>query len=390
MKKILLSLFFIFPALMFADVELDVGAYGGYNFRSSSFVESSNNFDCGLTGSFRYFFSRESIFGFGLTFDLGYAFTDNYDFSYKGNSSYHIVKKNTYIIEEGRTPYTYPFEGKGALYYSVGPSFLFRILNTDDDKYIISLSPIFKREGKEYLFADESNFITKTYNGKNYSGYTSLKSDSVSRFFFGIEAQVFMESDNDGFILSPLGLKTTCTFFEKSVFTNSEWKPCFNFSISVCMRLGMSFRTLSDRMKDKNNEEMKLQEERRKREEAEYYAIQRRSEIEKSFGDTVIKDFDISKLENPYGFEKNVVYRCTNNVWILQWLSNGFIGSVWPENIANQYTKNIRFFCVMEDMSGAYSPMTGVYMVYLGTNLFVNGFGIEVVLPVFKIIHYGN
>ena len=95
MKKILLSLFFIFPALMFADVELDVGAYGGYNFRSSSFVESSNNFDCGLTGSFRYFFSRESIFGFGLTLDLGYAFTDNYDFSYKVPSAAKIANPIT-------------------------------------------------------------------------------------------------------------------------------------------------------------------------------------------------------------------------------------------------------------------------------------------------------
>ena len=223
---------------------------------------------------FRYFPSKNAKFGFSLNaFFMGAPFRLFNEIDYSGDSDYFPVGDDTIVIKDkGRTT------DKASVYYGVfstpalklqfSPTFNLRNAKNG----IFSIGPSYSILFGKYYFANKKDYSTVSYyGGTKTEGYENLTAKSIQRDSMGLFMQYLFASTSSKktFGFDSFGFQFGIDLLEKSDFTDSVWKTCFNASLGVAIKFGWNFSTMLDRKELKQQQELIAMQEEEQRIKAE-------------------------------------------------------------------------------------------------------------------------
>jgi hypothetical protein len=104
----------------------------------------------------------------------------------------------------------------------------------------------------------------------------------------------------------------------------------------------------------------------------------------------VVKIKRMFNISNPYAFDKDTVYYSTDDyMYVWQWIENAFIASFLPKAAGLQMPYNTEFYIRnVSNIKNINFRVSKVYLRYIGTQNFTNGYGVNVILPVFDLLYY--
>ncbi len=386
----------VMPLSVFAEMKIFAGAGLGYkniNAEYDNINYAFNGLEVQIQPGFYYFPTLESKFGLGLnaSYNMGFG---NLDFRQKDGNKI-LTENNTQITWFNSHKYYVEKDNKfNYADISITPLIYYRAFLTDTINLMLALGP-------SYSFEPLSYYITKdpvTVNGSN--GYANATSKTINKHNFSLNGEVGIYTDN--YVTNHFSCYFKVGNLEYSEFTGNklQFKP--SFTIGLIYKLGfLTIETGSERESRINQETKEKEENRRIQEEnARRYQeeqnrkyreqqekiFQEEESISKAYGKNVIR-LDSYYYNNPYAFDRNVIYHYVGYLYQHAWMSQGLIVGTYTKS-ANQGNDTKFYIYSVPDIGKISDCISNVYMIYTGTSEFTNGLGGTVILPTFTIIQY--